>query len=108
MIAFKTIGKEAAILSLTLMAATVAHAQGLTTTTGSTDMYTINFQQAFASGRVILGDPGAPVGTGSTDIYGTDFQRAFATDSSVKEPRDTAAYRGSTDIYSTDFQNSFL
>jgi hypothetical protein len=108
MIAFKTIGKRAAVLSLALMAAAVAHAQSSTTATGSTDIYTTNFQQAYATVDPVSGSPDAPVGTASTDIYRTDFQREFATNSSIKQARDTAAYAGSTDIYSNDFRKSFM
>jgi hypothetical protein len=108
MIAFKTISKRAAVLSLALMAAGVAHAQSSTTATGSTDIYATNFQQAFTTVDAVSGGSDAPIGTASTDIYRTDFQKEFATNSSIKESQDTATYEGSTDIYSNDFRKSFM
>jgi hypothetical protein len=104
MTAFKTIGK-AAVCGLTLMAATLAYAQG---STGSTDIYTTNFQEVFPSERSAPQESSAGAVTASTDIYTTDFQKAFATDKSTNRVRDTAAYKGSTDIYSTDFPKSFM
>ncbi len=108
MIEFKMIGKRAAVLSLTLLAATVAHAQSSTTATSSTDIYTTNFQQTLAAVGAPFESSNAPAGTGSTDIYRADFQREFATNSSIKGPQDTAAYEGSTDIYSNDFRKRFM
>jgi hypothetical protein len=108
MIAFKTIRKRAAVLSLTLMAAAVAHAQGSTTANASTDIYTTDFQRTFATDRAASEGAAASVGTGSTDIYRADFRTAFATNGSVGKPRDTASYKGSTDIYSNDFQKSLM
>jgi hypothetical protein len=50
----------------------------------------------------------AITGTGSTDIYTTDFQKTFATDNSVHQTPDVAGYKGTTDIWTTDFQKAFM
>jgi hypothetical protein len=105
--AFRTISKTAAVLSLTLLAAGLAQAQGSAPESGSTDIWATNFQRAYAGGNVLHGVQGAPTSTGSTDIWGTDFQRAFVTGSSTQGTTATQAYWGSIDIYQTDFQKAF-
>ena len=97
----KTI-RNAAALGLTLIGATVAHAQG------STDIYTTNFQQAYATGHTTQGARGATLASGSTDIYSTNFQRAFATAGSLKVAKAGEAHAGSTDIYGTNFQIRYM
>ena len=97
----KTI-RNVAALGLTLIGATVAHAQG------STDISTTNFQQAYATGRATQGAPGATLAAGPTDIYSTNFQRAFATTDSRKVASAGEAHAGSTDIYGTNFQIRYM
>jgi hypothetical protein len=104
----KSVTKTAATLSIGLLAAIVAHAQGLSTATGSTDIYTFNFQNAYRPAGVITPVEGGSIGTGSTDIWVTNFQKIFATQDSVPNSPTAAAYTGSTDIYTTNFQRSFL
>ena len=94
--------RNVAALGLTLIGATVAHAQG------STDIYTTNFQQAYATGHATQGAPAATPAAGSTDIYSTNFQRAFATVASPKVAKTGEAYAGSTDIYDTNFQIRYM
>jgi len=108
MTTFKTISRAAAAYSLTLLAASFAHAQGPTTTTGSTDIYNTDFQKTFATGSVVYQEARATAGTGSTDIYTTDFQGTFATDRLAYPTPDVAGYKGSTDIWATDFQKTFM
>jgi hypothetical protein len=109
MTTFKTIRRAAAACSFTLLAASLAHAQGPTATTGSTDIYNTDFQKTFATGSSVgYQEARAIAGTGSTDIYTTDFQKTFATDNSVHQTPDVAGYKGSTDIWSTDFQKAFM
>jgi len=103
----KSVTKIAATLSVSLMAATFAHAQGLSTATGSTDIYTFNFQKAYPSAGVTA-VKGGSIGAGSTDIWATNFQRIFATQDSVLNSPTATAYTGSTDIYTTNFQRSPL
>jgi hypothetical protein len=106
MITLKTINAATAVWSLALMTVPLAHAQGQTTATGFTDIYSTDFQQVFKTDRA---DPRAPVAAtsaGSADIYATDFQRPFGADASMRRVPDTAAYRGSTDIYTTNFQET--
>jgi hypothetical protein len=108
MTTFKTISRAVAC-ALTVLAASVAYAQGPTARTGSTDIYNADFQKTFATGsRVGYQEARAITGTGSTDIYNTDFQKTFATGSSVgyQEARAITG-TGSTDIYTTDFQKTF-
>ena len=108
MTTFKTISRAAAC-GLTVLAASVAHAQGPTARTGSTDIYNTDFQKTLATGRSVgYQEARAITGTGSTDIYNTDFQKTFATDNSVHQTPDVAGYRGSTDIWTTDFQKAFM
>src|ERR1700739_65854 len=109
MTTFKTIRTAAAACSFTLLAASLAHAQGPTVTTGSTDIYNTDLQKTFATGSSVgYQEARAITGTGSTDIYTTDFQKTFATGSSVgyQEARAITG-TGSTDIYTTDFQKTF-
>jgi hypothetical protein len=89
---------QVAALALTLIGASVAHAQG------STDIYTTNFQQAYAAGHAVQGTGAA----GSTDIYATNFQRAFATADSLQVAKAPDANAGSTDIYGTNFQSRYM
>ena len=89
-------------LGLTLIGATLAHAQG------STDIYTTNFQQAYASGRATQGAPAAAPAAGPTDIYSPNVQRAFATAGSPAVAKTGEAYAGSTDIYDTNFQIRYM
>ncbi len=96
----KTI-RNVAALGLTLIGATVAHAQG------STDIYTTNFQQALAS-HATQRAPGATLAVGSTDIYSTNFQRAFTATDSLEVAKAGEAYAGSTDIYGTNFQIRYM
>jgi len=102
MTTFKTIGNAAAACSLMLLAAGFAHAQGPIASTGSTDIYTTDFQKKFPTVSVVSREPGTPAGTGSTDIWTTNFQSA--TDGSVRATSSVASYRGSIDIWSTNFQ----
>ena len=104
MTTFKTIGNAAAACSLMLLAAGFAHAQGPIASTGSTDIYTTDFQKKFPTVSVVSREPRTPAGTGSTDIWTTNFQSAFATDGSVRATSDVAGYRGSIDIWTTNFQ----
>ena len=106
MTTLKTVSAAAAVWSLTLMVAPLAHAQGSTAATGSTDIYSTNFQEKFATDGVTAREPVA--GISSTDIYSNDFSKAFPSAGSIHGVRDTAAYQGSTDIYSTDFQKGAL
>jgi hypothetical protein len=102
---FKTLSAAAAFCGLALTAAFPAHAQGATT--GSTDIYSTDFQKVFQTVRAGSQAPAA-AGTGSTDIYATDFQRVFGTQESTTRAQQTAAASGSTDIYTTDFQKASL
>jgi len=104
MTTFKTIGRAAAACSLTLLAAGFAHAQSPIASTGSTDIYTTDFQTTFPTGSVVSREPGTPAGTGSIDLWTTNFQRVFATDGSVRAASDVADYHGSIDIWTTNFQ----
>jgi len=104
----RSVTKTAATLSISLLAASVAYAQGLSTATGSTDIYTFNFQKAYPSAGVITPVKGGSIGTGSTDIWATNFQKISATQDSVPNSPTAAAYTGSTDIYTTNFQRSSL
>lgn len=108
MIGFQNISRAVAACGLTLLAASFAHAQGPSVATGSTDIYTTDFQKAFATGSLSRPEPRTVADTGSTDIWTTDFQKTFATDKSVHETRDMARYKGSTDIWTTDFQKTFM
>jgi hypothetical protein len=108
MTTFKTIRTAAAACSLTLLAASLVHAQGSTTTTGSTDIYNTDFQKTFATASVVHQKALATASTGSTDIYTTNFQKTFATDQSVHQTPDAAHYRGPTDFWSTNFQKAFM
>jgi hypothetical protein len=105
---FKSISKAAGACGLTLLAASFAYAQGPTAVTGSTDIYTTDFQKTFATGSEVPRQPSAQTGTGSTDIYRTDFQTVFATDKSTRGEPEMADYRGSTDIWTTNFQATFM
>ena len=108
MMTFKTIRRTMAACGLTLVAAGLAHAQGPTATTSSTDIYTTDFQKTFATGSAVQQKPAAVASIGSTDIWTTDFQRTFATDKSVHETADAAGDNGSTNIWTTDFQKAFM
>lgn len=108
MMTFRTINRAMAVYGLTLLAASFAHAQGPTAVTGSTDIYTTDFQKTFATGSEVLRQPSAQTGTGSTDIYRTDFQTVFATDKSTHGESKMADYGGSTDIWTTNFQATFM
>jgi hypothetical protein len=103
-----SVAKIAATLSINLLATAFAHAQGLSTATGSTDIYTFNFQKAYPSTGVTAPVKGGSIDTGSTDIWATNFQKIFATQDSVANSPAVAAYSGSTDIYTTNFQRSSL
>jgi hypothetical protein len=106
MTTLKTVSAAAAVWSLALMVAPLAYAQGSTAATGSTDIYSTNFQEKFATDGVTATEPSAS--TRSTDIYSSDFRQAFASAGSTHGVQDTAAYQGSTDSYSTDFQKGAL
>jgi hypothetical protein len=108
MISFKTISKAAAVISVALLASGFAQAQGLSSTTGSTDIYNTDFQKTFATGQSTLRAPSAAVAQGSTDIYTTDFQKAFSSNPEVKDVASAKTLSGSTDIYSTNFQIVFM
>jgi hypothetical protein len=103
----KSVTKIAATLSINLLAAAFAQAQSLSAATGSTDIYTVNFQKAYPSAGVTAPAKGGS-DTGSTDIWATNFQKVFATQDSVPNSPAVAAYKGSTDIYTTNFQRSSL
>jgi hypothetical protein len=62
----------------------------------------------FATDSVVLREPRATAATGSTDIWTTDFQKKFTTFNSVPETRDAAPYKASVDIWSMDFQKVFM
>ena len=104
----KSVTKIAVTLSINLLAAAFAHAHGLSAATGSTDIYTVNFQKAYPSAGVTAPVKGGSIDTGSTDIWATNFQKVFATQDSVPNSPAVAAYKGSTDIYTTNFQRSSL
>lgn len=104
----RSVTKIAAALSLGLLASGFADAQGLSTQAGSTDIYGLDFQEAYASAGLTASVKGEPIGTGSTDIWTTNFQKVFATKDSVPNPLTAAAYKGSTDIYTTNFQRASL
>jgi len=106
MTTLKTVSAAAAVWSLTLMLAPLAHAQGSTAATGSTDIYSTNFQEKFATDGVTAPEPNAS--TSSTDIYSSDFRKAFPSAGATHGVQDTAAYQGPTDIYSPDFQKGAL
>jgi hypothetical protein len=108
MTTFKTIRRSAIACSLTLLTASFAHAQGKTASPSSTDIYTTDFQNTFATDGVVQREPRATSGTGSTDIWTTDFQKKFTTFNSVPETRDVTRNKGSADIWSTDFQKVFM
>jgi hypothetical protein len=108
MTTFKTIRRGAVACSLTLLAASFAHAQGQTASPSSTDIYTTDFQRTFATDSVVQREPRATAATGSTDIWTTDFQRKFTTFNSIPETRDVAPYKASVDIWSMDFQRVFM
>lgn len=95
-----TILRNAAGLSLLLLGATVAHAEG------STDIYQTNFQQAYADNHPAQGPTTAAPALGSTDIYTTNFQRAFLASPGPAQVAE--ATTGSTDIYTTDFQKAYM
>jgi hypothetical protein len=104
-ITFKTI-RTAAACGLTLLGASIAHAQD--SSTGSTDIYRNEFPKSFTIDPALQMHPHAPIVTASTDIWTTDFQKAFETDKSLHLTRDMAAKTGSTDIWSTNFQKAFM
>jgi hypothetical protein len=106
MTTLKTVSAAAAVWSLALMVAPLAHAQASTAATGSTDIYSTNFQEKFTTAGVTASEPSASIS--STDIYSSDFSKAFPSAGSIHGVQDTAAYHGSTDIYSTDFQKGAL
>jgi len=108
MTTFKTIRKGAIACSLTLLAASFAHAQGQIASPSSTDIYTTDFQNTSATDTVVQRGPRAATGTGSTDIWTTDFQKKFTTFNSAPETRDVVRYKGSADLWSTDFQKVFM
>jgi len=108
MTTFKTIRRGAIVCSLTLLAASFAHAQGQAASPNSTDIYTTDSQNTFATDRVVQREPRATTGTGSTDIWTTDFQKKFTTFNSAPETRDVVRYKGSADLWSTDFQKVFM
>jgi hypothetical protein len=114
MLSFKTISKTTASLSLTLLAAGFAHAQGPASTSGSTDIYNTDFQKTFATGKSDATGNSNPltnraqVSIGSTDIYQTDFQKTFPSAPPTRNLSATEPYTGSTNIYSTNFQRAFM
>jgi hypothetical protein len=105
---FKIIRRGAIACSLTLLAASFAHAQGQTASPSSTDIYTTDFQKTFATDAVVQHETRATAGTGSTDFWTTDFQRKFTTFNSMPETRAVARYQRSADIWSTNFQKVFM
>jgi hypothetical protein len=105
---YKRVIQIAATLSITFLVAAFAHAQGLSAATGSTDIYTFNFQKAYPSTGVPASVKGGSIGTGSTDIWATNFQKTFATQDSAPKSPTAAGYAGSTDIYSTNFQRAYM
>jgi hypothetical protein len=105
---FTTIGRGAVACSLTLLAASFAHAQGQTASPSSTDIYTTDFQRTLATDSVVQREPRATAATGSTDIWTTDFQKKFTTFNSVPETRDVVPHKASVDIWSMDFQRVFM
>lgn len=96
----QTIAIRFAALGLSLALTGLAHAQG---TTGSTDIYSTNFQAVYTSGAVRTD----VATTGSTDIYRNSFAQSFATSPEVRIAP-VVAKAGSTDIYSTNFQNVYM
>ena len=104
----KSVIKIAATLSISLLAAAFAHAQGLSAATGSTDIYTVDFQRAYPSASMPALVKGGSIVTESTDIWATDFQKLLATQDSIRNSPTAAAYSGSTDIYTTNFQRSYM
>jgi hypothetical protein len=106
--AYKHVTKIAAAMSLGLLAGSFAHAHDSIAATGSTDIYSTNFQETYPSGNVIVQPKGGPIDSGSTDIWGTDFQNVFATKNSVGKSPAAETGTGSTDIYFTNFQRTSL
>jgi hypothetical protein len=104
MMTIKTI-RTAAACGLTLLGASLAHAQG---STGSTDIYLNEFPKSFSTGPVLQPQSRAPTVTSSTDIWATDFQKTFATGKSAQVAREVAGETGSTDIWNTNFQKAFM
>jgi len=105
MMSFKTITKTAAVLSLSVLSVGLAYGRGLTSTTGSLDIYTTDFQKAFATGSSVPQAQEGKVTTGSIDIYETDFQKAFVAGSRADKAASTVVITGSVDIYATNFRN---
>src|SRR5215470_13593856 len=103
----KTIRKPAAALSLALLAAGIANAQGLAAL-GSIDIYHTNFQQAFTGGNSVPQTQGAMGALGSVDIYTTNFQKKFPSNPDAVKTAATKVTTGSVDIYSTNFQDATL
>jgi hypothetical protein len=106
---FKTLSKTAAAFSLTLLAASFAHAQGPVPASGSTDIWSADFQKPVASGSAIHQAANrAPIHVGSTDLWGTDFQKVFGTHQGTHGTAGTTALTGSTDIYTGNFEKAFM
>jgi hypothetical protein len=105
MMTFKTIGRGAAVFSLTLLAASFAHAQD---STGSTDIYRNEFTKSFGLDHPFKAQSQAPIASASTDIWSTNFQKVYGTDKSVPVTPELAGETGSTDIWNTNFQKAFM
>jgi ABC-type phosphate transport system substrate-binding protein len=111
MTSLKTITRAAAALSLTLAAAGFAQAHGPASTSGSTDIYTTDFQKTFANAHAIGQAQAATAVAGSTDIWATDFQKTFGThEATLATPAtpERVVQTGSTDIYKNNFEMAFM
>jgi hypothetical protein len=108
MTSFKTIGKTAAALSLTVLAASFAYAQDSARESGSTDIWSTDFQKTLTTGNVVHNAQGSPTSVGSIDIWGTDFQKVLGTHQATRGTPDTTVVSGSIDIYTTDFEKAYM
>jgi len=108
MTSLKMIRTPVVALSLTLLSAGFAYANGPVATIGTADIYSTDFQTTFAGEGSARQPQGAMGAMGSIDMYKTDFQQAFPSSPEAVKTTATEVRIGSVDIYSTNFQKISL
>lgn len=105
----KSLRKATLTLGLALMTATAAYAEAMGT--GSTDIWTTDFQKAFMTEKMMhmmdMSRHGMVMKSDYDKYMGMVFDRMDRKHRGMLDKEDFMAVNGSTDIWTTDFQKTF-